>query len=339
MQIRPLDVEDDAEFAAFHRIQDAAESFERPWYSRHTPQELRVELRDEDPGERVVSVVAVEEGVVLAAGGAYLPTSDNLHLAYVMPWVEPQRRRQGLGTAVLQHLIDVVAADHRTEIVMETGYPFERREDHGYRMFAQANGFRLANTEVRRLLTLPVDGDLLDRLSAEAAAAHPGYRIESFDGPVPDALLPSLCAARNRLAVDAPVGDLFYEAETETPQMHRQREETMRAQGRRRLTTLAISQEGDVVAYNDLILMPGGNPYVSQWGTLVIDGHRGHRLGLAVKVAGLRHLQRVAGVERRFVQTCNAEQNAHMVGINERVGFVPVEVTPAFLRRLRPAGP
>ena len=38
------------------------------------------------------------------------------------------------------------------------------------------------------------------------------------------------------------------------------------------------------------------------------------------------------------MQTCNAEQNAHMVGINDRVGFVPVEVAPAFVRRVQPAG-
>ncbi len=338
MEIRPLNVEDDTEFTAYHAIRDAAEAYERPWYAQRTVEELRTEMRDEDPGERTVGVVAVDQGEVVGAGVAFLPTSDNLHLAFVTPWVAPDRRRRGIGTKVLDHLVALAAGDQRTELVMETGYPFEHREDHAYRKFAEANGFRLANTEVRRLLELPVDLRLLDSLAAEAAPHHAGYRIESFAGPVPDDLLPSLCDARNRLATDAPMGDLLVEAEAETPEMRRERETTWRAMGREMVTTVAIAADGVVVAYNDLMLMAGGNPYVSQWGTLVVASHRGQRLGMAVKVAGLRRLQQIAGPDRTHVQTCNAEQNAEMVRINERVGFEPVEVAPSFLRRLEPAG-
>ena len=54
--------------------------------------------------------------------------------------------------------------------------------------------------------------------------------------------------------------------------------------------------------------------------TAVDPAHRGHRLGLLIKVDMLELL---AGREPqvRFVQTWNGETNAHMVAINEALGF------------------
>ena len=110
-------------------------------------------------------------------------------------------------------------------------------------------------------------------------------------------------------------------------------EDLRRRLGRRKVSTLAISDAGEVVAYNDLVIPPGDLPNVWQWGTLVRADHRGHRLGMAVKARGLLELQKRVGPERTRVLTCNAEQNGYMVSINERLGFRAVEVTPAFLLR------
>jgi RimJ/RimL family protein N-acetyltransferase len=162
-------------------------------------------------------------------------------------------------------------------------------------------------------------------------ARESGFRSRAVF--IPDALLPSLCDCRNRLGVDAPTGDLFFELERMTPEIVRHREETARKQRRTLLTTLAITGDGQVVAYNDLVVLAPPNPNVSQWGTLVLPEHRGHRLGMAVKARGLKELQRRIGPHVRRVSTSNAETNAYMVAINERLGFRPVEVTPGFLYR------
>lgn len=334
MEVRRLNPHDDAELARFHAVTDAAERFERTYASNWTLEELRVELLEDDPMERKDAVVAVDGEEVVGAGMAFSARRDNLHLSWLMPWVEPGRRRRGIGSAVLSELVDICRADHRTDLVMETAYPFERREDHPYRRFAEKHGFRLANTEVHRVRTLPVDDVDLDALVAEAAPHHRGYRIETFEAPLPEELLESLCEAHNRLAVDAPGGALSFEPETLTPELLRVHEQTQRKQGRRRISTLAITGSGEVAGYNDLVVPPGDLPNVWQWGTLVVAEHRGHRLGLAMKARGLQELQRRVGPERTRVLTGNAEQNAQMVGINERLGFRPVEVCPAFLLRL-----
>jgi hypothetical protein len=79
---------------------------------------------------------------------------------------------------------------------------------------------------------------------------------------------------------------------------------------------------------------------VYQWGTAVLRGHRGHRLGLAVKAANLAALQ-ADHPERRLISTQNAETNAPMLAINEKMGFRAVEVLLEFQRTVpvQPADP
>jgi GNAT superfamily N-acetyltransferase len=338
MEIRPLEVDNRDEFDRFHAIVDAAERYERPFAAMWSLEEARIEFTDHDPGMRIDAIVAVDDGEIIGAGAAFATTGDNLHAAYLMPWVAPELRRRGIGSAILSELVSLCRNDNRTDLIIETAYDVERQEDHPYRRFAEKHGFVLANREIRRVLELPVEESLLDSLAAEAAERHPGYRIETYDGPIPDALVPSLCHARNQLGVDAPTGLMEFEPETLTPDLLRHREETLRRQGRTMISTLAIHGADEVVGYNDLVIPSGDVPNVYQWGTLVLRAHRGHRLGLAVKVRGLRELQRRIGPERTRVETCNAEQNSWMVGINERLGFRIVEISPSFLLRLPASG-
>ena len=101
--------------------------------------------------------------------------------------------------------------------------------------------------------------------------------------------------------------------------------------GRTRYSTLAL-KDGVVVAQSDLGTATGDDE-AHQWGTLVHPEHRGHRLGAALKVANLKTLiERQPEVAR--VVTTNAETNAWMVAINDRLGFRPVAMVPSFKRLL-----
>ena len=54
--------------------------------------------------------------------------------------------------------------------------------------------------------------------------------------------------------------------------------------------------------------------------TVVRPEHRGHRLGLAVKIANVEELaQRAPDV--RLIVTGNASANAPMIAVNEMMGF------------------
>lgn len=87
------------------------------------------------------------------------------------------------------------------------------------------------------------------------------------------------------------------------------------------------------MAHSDLLVPAGDRPKVYQWGTLVRRDHRGHHLGAAVKLANLLALQE-RFPDRTEIHTTNAENNAAMVGINERLGFRVVEICPEFMLEL-----
>ncbi len=56
----------------------------------------------------------------------------------------------------------------------------------------------------------------------------------------------------------------------------------------------------------------------------MLPEHRGHRLRMAVKLANMRELQRI-DLQRKRIDTCNAEQYPWMVQINVDLGFEIVE--------------
>ena len=333
MDVRPVDPFDVDLLACYHEVCRRAELHERPWESIWSPEELRARFEHLDSTERSELFAAFDGDVLVGGGIAQLPLLDNTDKAFVHVMVDPQHRRRGAGSLMVQHATDQLRRQGRTMFLAESSYRFEDRETHGYRRFAEQNGFRIVNTEVVRVLGLPVADGLLEALAREAGAHHAGYRIETFTSDLPERYLESYCEAHNHLATDAPSGEVDYEAESMTPESFRQAEKRLHATGRTRLSTVALTPEDQVVAYTDLVVKADPSQRVQQWGTLVDRRHRGHRLGTAVKVANLVALQETFP-GRSEVVTSNAEVNQNMVGINDALGFEPVAVLPMFQRLL-----
>jgi GNAT superfamily N-acetyltransferase len=331
--VRALDVGDDADLEAAHGVSTASQRHGRPWAKVSSLREMTVQLRTPTSSERLEPYVAEVDGTVAGLLLLWFPLLDNTGFTWVELDVDPSLRGRGAGTALVERAVQRTAEEGRATLLAEFSVPDDDRTDHPFVRFATRHGFTYANTEIRRILDLPVDPALLDRLAADAALKHEGYRVESHVGRLPAALLPSYCDCWNQLAVDAPTGEVDFEEESLSPETYAEEQERMQAQGRTMIHTVAISPEGEVVAYNDLVVSADDPDQVMQWGTLVRREHRGHRLGMAVKVRGLQELARLAPAARR-VQTCNAEQNAHMVGVNVDLGFRKVEALLSYQRHL-----
>ncbi len=333
MDVRGFDVDDDVLLRRFHELVDTADRFERPWTPTWSFEEVALNFREPDAGERWDAFAAFDDREMVGAGFAVLPLLDNTDKVYAGIFVEPAQRRRGIGTALVEHLVERVRAEGRTSVLVEAGIPFEGRETHPYRRFADALGFRMASVEVHRVLDLPLPSSELDALASECAAHHGAYRLHTFQDTIPDRYLDSYCYLENQLALDAPTGEIDFEAEAMTPEIFRERTDRLLRQGRHRLTTLAVTADDEAVAMTDLVIPREDMPKVHQWATLVRRDHRGHRLGMAVKVQNIRALQE-RYPERTQIYTSNEEANDNMVSINERLGFRPLEILPEFLLKL-----
>jgi len=330
MDIRLLDRADDAQMRRFHEIGWRAEKEDgRPWNAFWTLGEMSAVMREPTEDQRLDGVCIFEGDEMVAGGVLGLSLLDNLDKAWMFPAVEPERRGRGLGSVLLEGLVDRAREAGRTQMLSGTSVPFTERGTSGVLRFADRHGFRLANTEIYRILRLPMRAGVLEEVRRESTPYHEDYTVESYVDELPEQYLASYCHLRNQLALDAPTGEVQFEAEQATPEIERQKLERNKRSGRTTYVSLAV-KDGEAVAHTDLYVPPSGTQAM-QMGTLVRRDHRGHRLGAAVKVANLEALQRDCP-EINEVHTQNAETNAWMVRINERLGFEPVAVCPEFMR-------
>lgn len=336
MRIERLDPHDPAAMAEWHATYQAANSFGLDYPSPWMLEEMRADLQADRPGERTEAYAGYVDGRLVVTGSVGLPLMDNLHLAYVEVATEPGARRLGHGSSMLRHLTELAVAHGRSTLSTDASWPYDAPADgagHPNADFLTHRGFRFSLGDVKRALDLPVDDGRLDRLAAESAPWHKDYTLRRFKGPVPDDIIDSFGELVGSLMTEAPMGDLDLEPEVFDAARIRGDEKIFAAAGRTKYTTVAMAADGTVVAYSELVV-PGHDPgRVYQWGTLVRPEHRGHRLGMATKVHNLRWLQQEE-VGRTLLFTYNAEVNTHMIGVNDAMGFRPVQRLGEFQKRL-----
>jgi GNAT superfamily N-acetyltransferase len=243
-----------------------------------------------------------------------LPQRENRHLAYVKLQVHPSRRRNGLGTRLVRHVADRARQAGRRLLASET------MAGSAGEAFAVALGANRGLTEIHRVLRLTsATPERLAKLRADAETAAHGYSLLSWEGPVPDDKV-TQAAAVYAAAADMP-READQEAQSWDAARVRQYGRRLVAQGVRHYVVAAqCDATGELAGLTELDVHPL-NP---EWGwqdlTVVARPHRGHRLGLLVKVAMLEMLAE-REPQLATIVTGNSDGNAHMIAINERLGF------------------
>jgi GNAT superfamily N-acetyltransferase len=247
-----------------------------------------------------------------------LPERENRHLADVNLVVAPPRRRAGLGTALLGHAAGRARQAGRTLL---TGHTEEASAGTAFAGSLGARQRLIGTFSVLRLGAIPPGH--LAALRERAAAAAAGYSLVSWEGPTAEHRLAQVAELLG-IEGDAP------RAAGEEPQgwdaaRVRVADQRLAAQGWRFYSLAARAQRsGALVAITQLGVDPLDPGWGSQELTAVAQPHRGHRLGLLVKVAMLELLRAHEPYLTQIV-TRTAEGNEHMAAINAELGFEVLE--------------
>lgn len=140
----------------------------------------------------------------------------------------------------------------------------------------------------------------------------------------PDEYVESFGGALSRVMSLVPQGDLDLEDRDWTVERVRAAEQRRVQVGLATFESAAVARGGTVVGLTG-VRVSMHDPRVAHIGvTMVLPEHRGHRLGLATKLASHRAL-RAEVPQCRLVTTSNAEVNTHMNAINEAMGYRQLE--------------
>jgi GNAT superfamily N-acetyltransferase len=272
------------------------------------------------PQEAWLGFAAEDPADIAGCSLLMLPDRENLSMARVVLRVAPGRRRAGIGSALLRHCADQARLAGRTRL---TGESWDGTSGAA---FAKAIGASPGIPEVHR--TLYLTGEVRGRLPGlrRAAAGHAaGYSLTSWVGPTPEDCLEQVAAVHAAMA-DAP-RDADVEPSVWDAARIRRAEQLTADHGITHYTVAARHDAtGEFAAITQTLTDPGAPAFAFQQVTAVRPAHRGHRLGLLVKVAMLGLLtEAVPDVDR--ITTDNAGSNEHMIAINAQLGFEVSGVT------------
>jgi GNAT superfamily N-acetyltransferase len=330
--------------------------------------ELLPGWQDEENAPRRLFGVRLD-GRVVSRAMYERSVGDGTPVAWAAIEVLPEFRGRGIGTALADHVERLAVEDARERLLVYVVSPLPAGEhgggergdgehgdgehgDGGERIaaptgfgsvprdnaevrFLTRRGYTLEQVERASRLALPVDPAQLDaRVEAAAAASGADYAVRTWTGRVPDRWLADMAHLFTRMSTDAPSAGLEEPEDVWTAERVRADDER-HAQSPRTMLTAAVEHlpSGRLVGYTSLWVPAEADRSVGQDDTLVLREHRGHRLGMLLKVANLRELQRERPGHPSVI-TYNAEENRPMLSVNEQLGFVPIGYEGAWRKQL-----
>lgn len=344
LELRPLaipasvDADDAADFCEMVRVRNLVYA-EISGHDdlRLAPHEL-LPAYAPDPTELRLVWVAVLDGQIVGRVGVDIPLEEGSRVAY---WLIELRRSVwgcGIGGAAYELVERVARAHGRTVLQSWAEHPAADGPhmspatgsgsvpiDPAARFYLR-HGYGLEQVERNSALDLMAPGleSHLGLLLEEATDASAGYRVVQWQLPTPPEFVDGYAWMKSRMVTDAPAAGLEYDEEVWDDERLRRHERIYLDARRPMLVTAAQHVDsGGLVAFNELVIGSDRTGATHQEDTLVLAEHRGHRLGMLVKCAGLRAWHDVAPDSPR-VLTTNAEENRPMLSINETIGFVPI---------------
>ncbi|MCE7003739.1 GNAT family N-acetyltransferase [Kibdelosporangium philippinense] len=237
------------------------------------------------------------------------------HLAELSLTVHPASRRNGIGARLLHAAVAAAREDGRRSVVTQA--QADSPGDH----FLLAQGLRRVLTLTYARLRL-ADADV----AKITEQPHPGYRLMSWNGTVPDELADTFAASR-RAMDDMPMDETDYGTVTWDVARVRAAAEAISKRGDLLHTVVAVDEsDGSIAGFTELVVPGDGKGDGQHYGTGVLPEHRGHGLGRWMKAEAIRQAQqRYPDLDGLLTDT--AASNVHMRHVNDSLGYVPTHTT------------
>jgi GNAT superfamily N-acetyltransferase len=289
-----------------------------PWRHAPTVRRLGALLSQGDEGEPPRAFLGLIDGKAVAHGLLIASDYDNRHLARLAFAVHPDERHRGYGAEMLATMREEAHALGRQTIRMD-GWDSEKT-----RRFAHRHGFSMGSRAVnRRQETRHLTDDELGMLGRRARERGADYEILRLHGETPEELVDDI-AAMTAAINDAPKDALSREPEVFDRDRIRAHERAVDARGDRAYRVVARHRRSGELAGHSLLVVEGERPHLAhQEDTAVVRHHRGVGLSMLLKTTMLEWLRSAEpGLEQ--IDTWNAESNAGIAAVNERLGFTPM---------------
>ncbi|WP_194422351.1 GNAT family N-acetyltransferase [Microbacterium abyssi] len=256
---------------------------------------------------------------------------------------------RGIGSAVLPHIEKTARDAGVTRLIVWVEHPAcdepvlpsptgfgEIPRDHHAR-FLLRHGFTLEQVARVSMLTWSdAQAAHIRALREDAEHRAAGYRVVQWSLPTPAEHVAGYAWMKEHMSTDVPDADLGMPTEKWDADRVARHDDRYRQRG---TTVLVTAVEhiatGELCAYNELAIEMDEPASTShQEDTLVLASHRGHRLGMLVKAAGLLSWRELHPDSPGII-TYNAEENRPMLDINEAIGFAPISYEGAWKKELR----
>jgi GNAT superfamily N-acetyltransferase len=308
VHIHPLSWMSAEQALSWHAVLAASLAHDLPGQPPPTPKQVHTQFTTAGLDSRRLFWLATEpDGTVAGVAALRLFTRPGQqHLAELELHVHPHHRRRGIASQLLAQVVFAARVENRRSLITSVA------DTEPGTAFCAARDFQRVLT-LRHLL---LDLSEVDDRAADTDPA--GYRLASWTGTVPDDLTDAFATAKNAMN-DMPTGDMDYGEQHWDADRVRAMARVLADRGDTLLTVAAL--HGDVMAgFTEIVIRAGEQQRALQYDTVVVPEHRGHGLGLWLKAAMVRRLRADhPGIGE--IETDNAEDNTHMLAVNERLGF------------------
>ncbi|QGN33189.1 GNAT family N-acetyltransferase [Microlunatus sp. Gsoil 973] len=308
------------------------------------PKQVLARLRDPYTASRVFGVYRGDRMV----GFGEVESEREQTIAWLWAGIVAAERRRRLGSQLVEVLTGAAveagattlqAGTYHTDLDSEPRLaspsgPGSIPAADATTQFLRARGFGLGQVEIMSALSLPVSEDRLTELAGLARPAD-DYELIDWTGATPPGLLDGYAKLRTIVSTAVPTGELAEEQQVWDADRVRSRDEQNARAGL--ITTITVARHrptGDLVAFTALARPAGASGRaVTQGYTMVLPEHRGHNLGMRIKINNLRRLMTVDDLPARII-TGNAGENEAMLRINLALGFRPFVVAGWWEKKL-----